>query len=178
MRAAVVALRALGGDRLSVSTCAGLLVPRLLLHPAHGHRPRLLRQPVPPVVAGWLGGHLHPPGSPPADLRLPRQLRGLLRTGIIRVCGRSHTHLGTLGGVVWPGYGTQLTHLGWTPIAIHFINECRNASVLSNALPLCCPPSPPAVSPVLGPLCISPPDLSPTSLPPLSHLGLLALPPP
>jgi hypothetical protein len=53
---------------------AGLLLPRLLLHPAHGHRPRLLRQPLPPVVAGWLRRHLHPPGSPPADLRLPRQL--------------------------------------------------------------------------------------------------------
>jgi len=56
---------------------AGLLVPRLLLHPAHGHRPRLLRQPLPPVVAGWLRRHLHPPGPPPADLRLPRQLSGL-----------------------------------------------------------------------------------------------------
>ena len=54
--------------------CAGLLVPRVLLHAADGHRPRLLRQPVPAVVAGWLRRHLHPPGPPPADLRLPRQL--------------------------------------------------------------------------------------------------------
>ena len=54
--------------------CAGLLVPRLLLHPAHGHRPRLLRQPLPSVVAGWFRRHLHPSGPPPADLRLPRQL--------------------------------------------------------------------------------------------------------
>jgi hypothetical protein len=45
---------------------SGLLLPRLLLHPAHGHWPRLLRQPLPPVVAGWLCRHLHPPGSPPA----------------------------------------------------------------------------------------------------------------
>ena len=61
-------------DSRSVSFCAGLLVPCVLLHAAHGHRPRLLRQPLPPVVAGWFRRHLHPAGSPPADLRLPGQL--------------------------------------------------------------------------------------------------------
>ncbi|KAJ1495610.1 hypothetical protein T484DRAFT_1875795, partial [Baffinella frigidus] len=61
---------------------ARLLVPRLLLHPADGHRPGLLRQPLPPVVAGWLRGHLHPPGPAPADLRLPRQLSSTQVPGV------------------------------------------------------------------------------------------------
>ena len=52
---------------ISCGCVAGLLVPRLLLHAAHGHRPRLLRQPLPPVLAGRLRRHLHPPGSPPAE---------------------------------------------------------------------------------------------------------------